>query len=88
MPNKSKREERELLELECKLTRLKIDLERQKLRRSRRQEPDGPAAQVLDLVSNMPSQSLWKSVLLPIKWKHRAMLGAALMAFEFWKKKR
>ncbi|KPN70916.1 hypothetical protein [Neisseria sp. 83E34] len=88
MPNKSKREERELLELECKLTRLKINVERQKLKQARQHTPDGPASQVLDFVGSMPSHSLWKSVLLPMKWKHRAMVGAALMAFEFWKRKR
>ncbi|MDO4641547.1 MAG: hypothetical protein Q4A84_07590 [Neisseria sp.] len=88
MSSRESAEARELLLLQCKLARLKIDLERRKLAQRRKQESDNPVAHLLELTDRLPNRSLWKTVLLPAQWKHRAFWGAALLIFEYWRKRR
>lgn len=79
--------ERELLQLQCKLARLKINVERRKLRNMRRQEAHHPFDNLLDLAGNLPAGSLWKTALLPASWPKRILLGGMLMLFEYRQKK-
>ncbi|MDO5073037.1 Uncharacterised protein [Neisseria animaloris] len=80
-------EERELLELKANLARLKITAEQLKLRKARAQQKhiDSKFNQFVSLADGLPSSDLlWKSAFLPLRWKHRFMLGAGLVLWRLW----
>ncbi|MDO1508883.1 MULTISPECIES: hypothetical protein [unclassified Neisseria] len=80
-------EERELLELKANLARLKIAAEQLKLRKEREQQKhiDSKFTQFVSLADGLPSSDLlWKSAFLPLRWKHRLLLGAGLVLWRWW----
>ncbi|MFC3873073.1 hypothetical protein [Neisseria musculi] len=84
----SKNEERKLLEMQAELARLKITAARLKMQRARERKNmiDTGFNTVLSLADNAPPQSLlWKSLLLPLSWKHRIFAAAGLLLWQVWR---
>lgn len=84
----TREEERELLELQAKLSRLKIQVAQAKKKQARRKE-NAPADNILHLVNSAGSfvsnNSLLKLAMLPTSWKYRVLLGGTLLAWEYYR---
>ncbi|UOO81153.1 hypothetical protein LVJ83_09215 [Uruburuella testudinis] len=88
-------EQRELLELQAQLTRLKIAAEYLKQQKAREQQSIidsgfnkavGLTHQALSLSNGLPSSRLlWNSVFLPLRWRQRLLMGAALLLWKYWR---
>ncbi len=89
MSKLSKREERELLELEIELARLKLataELQRKRQQRQRQQN-EHFGRKLIELAGQASQKKLtWSAVMMPARWKHRLLVGAALLAWEYWQK--
>ena len=89
MTKLSKREERELLELEIELARLKLaagELQRQRLQQQRQQN-ESIGYELLELAGRAShSKFAWSAIMMPARWKSRLLVGAALLAWEYWRK--
>ena len=84
----AKHEERQLLEMQAELARLKITAERLKMQRARERQSmiDTGFNTILGLADGLPSQNLiWKSLLLPLSWKHRILTAAGLLLWQVWR---
>lgn len=82
-PRPTREQERELLQLQCRLARLKLQTESRQNRRRQAQESRKHQAlpQLLELGNRLLQQrSLLKLALLPSKWKYRLLLGGVLLA--------
>lgn len=88
MSEPTKSEQRELLMLQCQLSRLKIDTARKKARMRRAGEENTAIGQMLDLVGSIPRHTLMKTALLPMKWQYRILASIALLLFENRQNKR
>ncbi|XXQ68475.1 hypothetical protein ACKLNO_00965 [Neisseriaceae bacterium B1] len=84
----TREEERELLELQAMLSRLKIQAAQVKSQQKRRQE-QAPSETMLNFANSASSfvsnNNLLKLAMLPARWKHRILLGGALMAWEYYR---
>lgn len=82
MANKS--EQRQLLELEADLMRLKITAQHLKMKKANEQHSSLDT--ILGLTDIIPTHHLLrKSLLLPLGWKNRILAGAAYL---LWKMKK
>lgn len=85
-------EQREILELQVHLARLKIAAEYLKQQREQQNLVDdgfnkvlGFAQAVIGLTSGLPSRRLlWSNVFLPLRWRQRLLAGAVLLLWKFW----
>lgn len=89
----TREEERELLELQAELSRLKIKAAQLKRARNRAFDRSHAAVHAFlnfkqlansagSLISN---RQLFKIALLPTRWQYRLLLGGALLAWEYWR---
>lgn len=89
----TREEERELLELQAELSRLKIKAAQLKRARNRARDRSHAAVHAFlnfkqlansagSLISN---RQLFKIALLPTRWQYRLLLGGALLAWEYWR---
>lgn len=77
-------EERELLSLQADLVRLKITLAKRRQQQQASQAP--PLAALVDSAEKLGTQPwLWKTVLLPSKWRHKLLLGGGLLLWQWWR---
>lgn len=88
-------QQREILALQAQLVRLKIAAEYLKQQQARQQQSSidsgfnkalslGNAA--IGLTDGLPSRRLlWNSVFLPLRWRHRLLVGAALLLWQYWR---
>ena len=92
----TREEERELLELQAELARLKIQAAQLKRARNRARDRSHAAVHAFlnfkqlansagSLISN---RQLFKIALLPTRWQYRLLLGGALLAWEYWRLQR
>lgn len=81
-------EERELLELEAMLARLKIQAAQAKKKKTRVQGKSS-VNNMLNFANTagnfISNQNLLKLAMLPVRWKHRLLLCGGLMAWEFYR---
>ena len=88
MPKHNKRQERELLELEIELARLKLaagELQRRREQQASRQS-ENIGQELLSLAGNASAKGLaWRAVTLPVSLKHRLLVCAAFLAWEYWR---
>lgn len=88
MSKRNIREERELLELEIELARLKLAAAELKRRREQQadNQQDSIGHELLNLAGNASTKGLaWRAAALPVSLKHRLLLGAAFLAWEYWR---
>ena len=89
MSKLSKQEERELLELEIERARLKLatgELLR-KRQQQQRQQDEHFGHKLIELAGQASQKKLtWSAVMMPARWKHRVLVGIALLAWEYWRK--
>ena len=89
----TREEERELLELQAKLARLKIQAAQLKRARNRARDRSHATVHAFlnfkqlansagSLISN---RQLFKIAMLPTRWQYRLLLGGALLAWEYWR---
>ena len=81
-------QERELLEMQAQLARLKIAAEYLQKRRAAEQQSllDANFSTAVGLANGLPSgHLLWNSVFLPLRWKHRIAAAAALLLWQLWR---
>lgn len=84
----AKSEERKLLEMQAELARLRITAQRLKKQQAGRRQGliDSGFNTVVGLADGLPSQRLlWKSLLLPLSWKHRIITAAGLLVWQVWR---
>ena len=88
MPKYNKQQERELLELEIELARLKLasgELRRRRTQQTSRHS-ESIGQELLSLAGNASAKGLaWRAVTLPVSLKHRLLVGAAFLAWEYWR---
>lgn len=81
-------QERELLELQAMLARLKIQAAQVQTKQRRRHEKISTHT-MLGLANSanhiMKNHGVFKIAMLPQKWKYRLLLGGALMAWEWYR---
>lgn len=88
-------QQREILELQAQLARLKIAAEYLKQQQARQQQSsiDAGFNKALSLTNTaigftdgLPSRRLlWNSVFLPLRWRHRLILGSVLLLWKLWR---
>lgn len=86
MSKSSIQEQRELLSLQADLVRLKMAVAQKR----QQQEALGQTDQLLTLLAGSAEKIgtrplLWRAVLLPAKWRHRVLLGGALLLWQWWR---
>ncbi|MDO5640634.1 MAG: hypothetical protein Q4G28_12285 [Neisseria sp.] len=89
------KQQREILELQAQLARLKIAAEYLKQQQERQQQSSidagfnkvlGAANSALGLTDGLPSNRLlWNSVFLPLRWRQRLLVGVGLLLWQFWR---
>ncbi|HFC8518675.1 hypothetical protein [Neisseria weaveri] len=80
------KEQRELLQLQARLARLKISTEH--LRAKKQAEQSGNITNMLSLSNfSLPDNVLLKVLALPLSWKNRALLGTGWFLFQRFLKK-
>ncbi|EGY53678.1 hypothetical protein [Neisseria shayeganii] len=82
------KEQRELLALKADLVRLKIALAKrqQQMEDARQVSSALPLAPLISGAEKLYAQPLlWKLALWPSRWKHKLLLGGALMAWQWWR---
>lgn len=83
----TREEERELLELRSQLAQLKLKAAQVQAERAR-QRQSAPADAVFNFANNLSgvvgNKKLLKLALLPSRWKYRLLIGAALLAWEYY----
>lgn len=83
----TREQERELLELRSLLAQLKLKAAQTQTREQRRRH-DAPADAVFNFANNLSgvvgNRKLLKLALLPARWQHRLLIGAALLAWEYY----
>lgn len=80
-----RRQEREVLELQCRLLRLKIAAEQQKLQCCRNIPRYASLLRTADRIGYIATHPrLLKFVLLPAKWTHRLLLATLLTVCSYW----
>lgn len=82
-------QQREILEMQAELARLRIAAEYLKKRQEdqRQQQTDLGLSRMMQLADDLPSGNLlWKTVFLPLRWKHRLLAAAALLIWQMWRK--
>ena len=78
---KLRNEERELLELQCRLARLKIKKTRSQAQQQRKTAHNSTLAQLADTAGLAAQNIGWlRLALMPARWRHRRPLLAALSA--------
>ncbi len=88
-------EQREILELQVQLARLKIAAEYLKQQQARQQQSLvddgfnralGFTQTAIGFTDGLPSRRLlWNSVFLPLRWRQRLLVGTALLLWKFWR---
>lgn len=86
--NLTREQERELLELQAMLLKLRIEAAQAKKKEQKR-FAQAPSATLFNWVNSasgfVGNNHLIKLAMLPSRWKHRLILGAALFAWEFYR---
>lgn len=86
--SKNLQEQRELLALKADLVRLKIALAKrqQQMEDARQASSALPLVPLLNSADKLYAQPLlWKAALWPSRWKHKLLLGGALLAWQWWR---
>ncbi|WP_274584343.1 hypothetical protein V6667_03680 [Neisseria leonii] len=88
MSRLSRKEQRELLELEVMRNRLQLALDKVKQDEFRRDHADNLAvARMSGLIgSGIKGNLLWRLIMLPSAWRHRIVLGALVLLWQMWRK--
>lgn len=85
----TREEERELLELQAMLSRLKIQAAQTKSQQARQKEKSSSES-MLNFATTagnfFTNSNLLKLAMLPSSWKNRILLGGALIAWEYYRK--
>lgn len=79
-------QQRELLALKADLVRAKILLAKRQQQIEAQRSHAAPFASLLHSAEKLSAQPLlWKAALWPSRWKHKLLLGGALLAWEWWR---